>query len=92
MEIIDGRAVQVGLLSHGSGSLFLYRLGRNCGTFGSMMYTKVSVFIDWIDAVIKAFESINKITPLMMTTSEAGKPFKFIEMDEESAEKLLNWA
>ena len=52
LEIIDGRAVQVGITSRGSGSLFLAWLGLHCGTFESVMYIKVSIFIDWFDAVI----------------------------------------
>ena len=68
-EMIDGRAVEVGLTSHSTGSHVLEHLGYRCFKGNPEVYTKVSAFRYWIDAVVREFDDKN-ITGIVDTECE----------------------
>ena len=68
-EMIDGRAVEVGLTSHTTGSLILEDSGYRCFKGEPVMYTKVSAFRDWIDAVVRELNDKN-VTGIVDTECE----------------------
>jgi hypothetical protein len=90
-EMIDGRAVQVGVASYSTDNLILGKLGYLCYVGNPVVYTKVSAFRDWIDAVVREFDDKN-ITGIVDTECEPiDKNTKIKYKVRQEDEKTKKW-
>ncbi|CAG2112785.1 unnamed protein product, partial [Medioppia subpectinata] len=60
-QIVEGRAVQLGITSHGTGNIVSDTLGFRCFRNEPVVYTRVSKYIDWIQSVVNEYQNLTQI-------------------------------